>query len=551
MRKFLPVDIETTGLSFNKDTILGIGAGDSYSETARSLPPLPATAQNGKFEFKFMKKAGIPFDWQFDTLYAASILIDRPQKLDLATLANYYLNWESWKSETDKLFKKKNWVQLLKENPELQKSLRERNIYDLKSTAALTEVLQQRLEKENMTEFFYDKLMPAARMLAEVEYRGMRIDIKGIHQKLTQIDQKVAELLIKLNLWAGIEINWNSPKQLMKLLKERGYNLWIYDFKKKETVESTGVDVLERLLPNPNIQLLLDYREAAKIKGFLEGWLEEQYEGRLFPSYNMASTRTGRLSCSNPNMQQIPRDRSIRSLFIPSPGMKYVIADYSQIEPRVAAHYSQDAALLEVFTSGLDLYGSIAVNVLGTPCLPNEVKTKYPEDRKTAKEIGLSVLYGIGAKKLSSLLTKRTGRSFTEEDGRKIIRDYFKAYPGLLKFREYVEDKILCGDVLKTHYGRQFEISESKAFSQGVNTIVQSTASDACLFSQLKVDKILKQHNIEAPLVAIVHDEVIRECRQEYTQIVGAVMEAVMCDQKLNVPLKLDWVIGDSWGDKN
>lgn len=549
MKTYLPVDIETTSLDFNRGHILGIGAGENYSETARSIPPLPASCQNGRFEWKWLKKHNIPFNWAFDTLLAASILIDRPESLDLGTLASYYLGMPSWKDETDKLFKKKNWYDLYKKDVKLQEAMRTRNLYDLKATSALTERLQQKLREENMEEFFYEKLMPAARMLADVEYRGMRINLESTRQKLADIDQQLGTLLQQLKEWGG-DINFKSPIQLKKLLQQKGYDLWIYDFKKREMVESTGSDALERLLPNTSIELLLNYRKTTKLKGFLEGWIEEHFEGRLFPSYNIASTRTGRLSCSAPNLQQVPRDPSIRSLFIPSEGKKFIIADYAQIEPRIAAHYTQDEALLEVFTEGLDFYGSIACRVLGAKCAPNEVKKLLPDTRKVAKEIGLSILYGIGAAKLSSLIKKKAGIEFTKEQAGDIIKDYFKAYPRLLEFRKYVENKVMKNEILRTHYGRQFKINPDKVFSTGVNTIIQATASDACLFSQLEIDKRLNAEQINAPLVAIVHDEVIRECGMEDADKVGKIMEEVMCNQGFNAPIKLDWVIGDNWGDK-
>jgi DNA polymerase-1 len=549
--KFLPVDIETTGLQFNTGRILGIGYGETYNVGANSLPPLPATCQNGKFEYKWLKKASVPFDWQFDTLLAASILINRPDALDLGTLAAYYLGWETWKSDTDKLFKKKNWVALLEASPELQQALADRNIYDLKSTDQLTTVLLKRLEDEGMTSFFFEKLMPAARMLAETEYQGMRIDIRATQQKLADINHNIAKLKSRLDNWANMEINWNSPIQLKNFLRDRGYKLWTYDFKKRDTVESTGSVVLERLLPNDNIQLLLDYRGAIKLKGFLEGWIADNFEGRLYPSYNIANTRTGRLSCSAPNMQQIPKDKEIRSLFIPTEGKKFIIADYAQVEIRVVAHYTKDKTLLEVFEKDLDFYGSIAVNVLNVKCHPNEVKTKFPEARKIAKEIGLSVLYGIGAAKLASLIEQKAGIRFSKDQAAQVIKNYFGNYPGLLAFRNYTETKINRLEVLRTHYGRQFMIDPSRAFSQGVNTVVQSTASDACLFSQIAIDARLKELGIYAPLVAIIHDEVIRECNEKDARKVGKIMEEIMCNQGLDCPLKLDWVIGDSWGAKS
>jgi DNA polymerase I len=553
--KYVAVDIETTGLSFKKDKILGVGIGDTYHTEyfggSGEIGKLcfPATAHNGKFELKHLRAAGIPFDWQMDTLLAASILINRPKDLDLASVAQYYLGMESWKSDTDKLFKKKNWVQLLEADPKLQQALAERNVYDLKATAQLTEVLLHQLEKEGMTSFFFEKLMPAARLLADTEYRGMRIDVEATKNKLRQIEYELRQYCDKLTAWLGA-INLNSPLQLKKALHQKGYDLSIWDFKKRYVVDSTGAEALEKLLPNENIQMLLDYKSALKMQGFLQGWLDENIDGYLYPSYNIANTRTGRLSCSSPNLQQVPRDKTIRSLFIPSPGKVFVIGDYSQIEVRVAAHYTQDETLTKVFTDGLDFYGSIANNVLGVKCHPNEVKKLFPKERAVAKEIGLSILYGIGAAKLSSIIKKRTGTIFSKEECAQIIRDYFKSYPRLLQFRNYVINKIESGDIIKTKYGRQFKIDPEKGFSTGTNTIIQSTASDACLFSQLEIEKALEQLNIKAPLIGLIHDECIRECDPKDAEVVGTLMEKIMCDQGFDCPIKFEWGIGNSWGSK-
>lgn len=547
--KYTAIDIETTGLSFKKNKILGVGLDQTYYTKEFPLLKQPLTAHNMKFEIKFFRAAGIPANIQFDSMLAASILINRPQDLDLASVAQHYLGMDSWKSDTDKLFKKKNWVELLGKSEELQKALAERNVYDLKATSQLTEVLLHCLEKEGMTDFYFKKLMPAARLLADVEYRGMRIDVEATKFKLTEIEAEVHRLLIKLNEWLG-PINLNSPIQLKKVLREKGYDLWIWDFKKKQTVESTGIEALERLLPNENIQMLIDYKGAVKLKGFLEGWIEDQIDGYIYPSYNIANTRTGRLSCSAPNLQQVPRDKSIRSLFIPGPGKVYVIGDYGQIEVRVAAHYTQDEALTQVFKEGIDFYGSIAINVLGVKCPPNDVKKLYPKERMVAKEIGLSILYGIGAAKLSSQIKKKAGVLISKEKCAQIIKDYFIAYPRLLQFRNYLMNKIESGEVIKTKYGRQFRINPEKAFSTGVNTLVQGTATDACLFSQLEVEAELTQLGIYAPIIAIIHDEIIRECDPKDAKTVGEVMERIMCTQGFECPLKFEWTIGSSWGDK-
>jgi len=550
--KFSAIDIETTSLNFKTGRILGVGVIDKYYGSGEVAPIglEPHTAQNGRFEYKYLRANNFPFNWQFDTLLASSILIDRPQDLDLASLAQHYLGMESWKADTDKLFKKKNWVELLEKDPALQESLAARNIHDLKATTQLTEVLQHRLEKEGMSGFFFKKLMPAARLLADVEYRGMRINVEETKKQLTQIEEQIGHLMTRLTAWLGV-INFNSHIQLKKVLRDKGYDLWIWDFKKKKMVESVGVESLERLLPNENIQLLIDYKGAVKLKGFLQGWIDEQIDGYIYPSYNIANTRTGRLSCSQPNLQQVPRTKSIRSLFIPGPEKVFVIGDYAQIEVRVAAHYTQDEALTQIFKDDIDFYGSIAINVLGVKCHPNDVKKLYPKERRVAKEIGLSILYGIGAAKLSSQIRKKAGVIISKEKCAQIIKDYFVAYPRLLQFRNYIINKIENGEIIRTKYGRQYKIDPDKAFSTGVNTLVQGTATDACLFSQIEIDAELEQRGIYAPMIGIIHDEIIRECDPKDAQTVGEIMERIMCNQGFDCPLKFEWAVGENWGSKS
>jgi DNA polymerase I len=545
---FTPCDIETSGLKFYEHRILGVGFNDTYS--IKNVPSGPCVAHNGKFETKFFKQNNIPFQWEFDTFLAPSVLLDRPESLKLDSVAHYYLGVESWKDETSKLMKKKNWEEIHDSSSEVQSKLAERNILDLKATKDLTPILLKKLKEEGMESFFFDRLMPSARMMAEAEFLGVRIDLPKVSKKLEETLSTIQTLEKELHAWIGATINLNSPIQLMKELKGKGYNLWYYDFKTRGMKEGTGSDVLEGLLPNPNIQKLLDYRGAVKLKGYLQGWLEEHHEGRLHCSFNLANTRTGRLSASDPNLQQIPRESDIRSLFIPSEGKKFVILDAAQVEPRFAAHFSLDKALLEGFINAEDFYGSIAVKVLGAPCKPNEVKKLYPDLRKVAKEVGLSILYGIGAGKLISIIKKKAGIVYTTQQGRKIIRDYFEAYPGLLEFREYIMAQIEGGEILRTPFGRQFRIDKDKAFSTGINTIIQSTASDYCMFSQLEVNKRLEKLGIEAPLILLVHDEAVREAKPEEAHLVGKIMEEVMTEPQFKCPLKVEWAVADNWAGK-
>lgn len=593
-------DIETTGLDFNRNEILGVAVNEKfYEEGEQFAAPESLSFHNGKFDIKFLTKR-FGNEWikryHFDTLLASSILIDKPASLALDAVAEHYLGVPSWKDETNQLFKRKNWVELLRNDPATYAKVKARAIKDLEVTKQLTTELLARLERENLTSFFFHKIMPAARMLAEVEYLGIGFNDEAATQKLVDINQKIEVLEKELSAWAKTgphclsfeilsakntsdsyvinknyrrsnkyaqwsivrekatfdpakEINWSSPKQVIRALMAKGIEPLHYDYVKKVRIHSSADPALSQF-DDPNVKKLLEHRSLVKLKGYIEGWKEAAYNGRIHCSYNMANTRTGRLSCSEPNLQQVPRDKSVRSLFVPSQGKVFVIADYAQIEPRVVAHYSQDEALQEVFTSKLDFYGSIAVRVLGAACKPNEVKEKFPQLRQVAKVIGLSILYGIGPAKLSDFIKLQTGIEISKDDCKGIIDEYFRSYPGLLEFRKYIERKVYANHTLTTHYGRKFKIDPERVFATGVNTIVQSTASDALLFSQVEINRRLEKAGIKAPVVALIHDEVIREADPKDIDAVKKIMSDVMLNQGFNCPLEVEIAVGDSWAAK-
>lgn len=540
------IDIETTGLDPHRDEILGVGIGSQYCLGVPSANwPEEACYQNGKFDLRFLRVHGYNLPpYTFDTKLAASLLLDRPDSLSLGSLATHYLGVENWKDSTDAIFKKKDWAKKL--TPEQKHLIALRNMNDLEYTSQLQAVLDQKLKKEGSAAYFYKYTMPAARLLLDVECRGMGINYVELVCKKVEVELKISKMLWDLNHIIGKKINWNSPKQILELLKEKEIRPQSYNYKKKEVTISTCDEALQSIRDaHPIIPLILQYREQKKLLEFLDTWSEKQYEGRIYPTYNLANTRTGRLSCSEPNLQQVPRDKEIRSLFIPTEGTQFVICDYAQIEPRIAAHYSQDKALTDVFVNKLDFYGSIANRVLGVDCAPNEVKARFPEKRQLAKVIGLSILYGIGAKKLSNFIRIQAGVDYSEAECRAIIREYFMAYPGLQQLRDRVEERVEDKGYITNHYGRKIRIDEWKIFSTGVNSLIQSSASDSCLFAQLPLSGDPK-----AALVAIVHDEVIYEVEPSYTKEFIAKLSKSMLNQGYNCPLDIEIKTGYDWGIK-
>jgi DNA polymerase I-like protein with 3'-5' exonuclease and polymerase domains len=548
--KYTVVDLETSGLDFNRETILIEGIGNKQYVTQYGYCytlPEACTGHNLKFDIKFLNAKIRDNRWtsryRFDTMLAASVLINRPESLALDSVAKHYLRLESWKDETNKYFKQKKWW----EDAKKLAAVADRNAKDLQATALLTDRLIIELEREGSTEFFFKKIMPAARLLTDVEMRGMAIDLKQTENLLNRYRITSGFKVHKLNGWAGKEINWNSPKQILDALKSKNLNPvgYVYDHGTRIEKASSSADALSRLPASPEVDMLREYKKEVKIIAFLEDWLVREYSGRIYPTFNLANTRTGRLSCSEPNLQQVPRDKQIRSLFIAPPGKVLGVIDMAQIEVRVVAHFSQDPTLIAMFNESLDFYGLIAQRVLGYKGAANDLKKENPKLREIAKTIGLSILYGIGSEKLSNSVEAKTGEVLGRDRCKKIIRDYFEGFPGLRKFKDEVARLADVGHVFTTPFGRKFKFSPDEVYMKGVNTLCQSTASDAVLFSQLAfVD------DPRGKLVSLVHDEVIYELEPTTAEEFMHDLEKGMCTQPLKVPLKAEWKIGNSWGIK-
>ena len=345
------------------------------------------------------------------------------------------------------------------------------------------------------------------------------------------------------------EFNWNSPTQVLYALKEIGIEPLRYDFKERIHKESSASEVLEEYTDRGRfIPGLLRLRTAEKQASMLQSYkeLENTKTHRLHGSFNITSTATGRLSSSKPNMQNQDRSPAIRSLFVPTPGKVLIIGDLAQIEVRVAAHYSQDPKLMEMFFKEEDFYGKIATEVLGTQCTPNEVKKRFPEDRAVAKVIGLSILYGTGAKRLQSAIKRGAGRDYSEQHCRAIIKDYFKNFEGLKELQKRIERAIIEKGYLTNLFGRKLYIKPEDSFMHGANYLLQSTASDFMLFTQLRLD------DTKSDLIALVHDELIRECTPESVDSVITECKQAVEESGLSwrVPMKLDIKACNNWGEK-
>lgn len=588
------LDIETTGLDFTSDSIRGVGLywrrpTDNQTEqywftdlieASRCIDSLKTLycaqfiMQNGKFDVKFLHQAGINVECAFDTMLAARLLKDRPHKLSLDSLVSYFLGLPSWKGDVDF------------QTDDLE-ALGQYCLVDCEMTFRLYDVLRLKLEEEGQLEFFETKLMPASRMLADVEFGGMALNWPAVRDLKCELAREATELQCQLDAmeapallkWSEQEMNrkaaktkdaakalaryrklppqfnWGSPKQVLWLMKHHYANCVVWSPTKKERVESSNDEALEQNPTIPFCNVLRDLREREKLIGALDGYeeIKSKTTGHIHCNFNLHVTETGRLSSSSPNLQNVDRGARVRGLFTAAPGSVLLIADLAQIEVRMAAHYSRDPRLIEMFHKGEDFYGVIATELLRADCAPNEVKTRYPKLRAVAKVIGLSILYGVGAKRLRDGIKRAAGIEYSYSESAGIIRDYFERFEGLKDLRMRVDRKLTRDGYLTGLFGRRLYVGQDDIYMHGVNYLLQNSASDLMLFRQLEINERASEMCLNQRLVSLVHDELLREVVPHHAaqlkDLVVEVMERTQ-DIEFKTPLKVDLVVGLNWASK-
>ncbi len=391
--------------------------------------------------------------------------------------------------------------------------------------------------------------MPAAAVLADMELVGFKIDREGIRRYGEQLAELEREYAERIYYAAGGEFNINSPKQLGEVLFDR---LGLPSGKKTKTGYSTSADVLEKLRPyNPIIDDILDYRQVAKLRStYAEGLLREADEtGRIHTTFKQTGTATGRLSSTEPNLQNIPikteLGREFRRYFIPE-NENYVLidADYSQIELRILAHISGDENMTEAFVSENDIHTSTASKIFGVPADSITI-----EMRKRAKAINFGILYGMGDFRLSNDL------HITIKQAKQYIESYLAGYPKIAEYLDRVKAEARENGYVTTMMGRRRYIPELagknknlQAFGERVamNSPIQGSAADIIKLAMINVSKKLKE--IDARLILQVHDELLiesaRDCAEQAMQILQTEMENAV---KLTVPLTVDINSGENW----
>ena len=416
----------------------------------------------------------------------------------------------------------------------------------------LKPVLQEKLKEQGMERLYEEIELPLCAVLSDMERTGVTVDREALSEFGTRLNSQIEQVQNTVYTLAGEEFNINSTKKLGEILFEK---LGLPPVKKTKTGYSTNADVLEKLRPkHPIIDAILEYRMLTKLSStYADGLLKVIAEdGRIHTTFQNMVTATGRLSSTEPNLQNIPVRRElgseIRKMFVAGEGCVLVDADYSQIELRVLAHIADDANMQAAFLSGEDIHAVTASQVFHVP-----LEEVTPEMRRNAKAVNFGIVYGISAWSLSQDI------GVFPEEAKAYMDAYLENYAGVRAYMKNIVEQAREQGYVTTLYGRRRYLPELKSsnynlrsFGERValNTPIQGTAADIIKLAMIRVDAALKQAGLQAKLILQVHDELIVECPREETAQAAEILEREMQQVvQLKVPLLVEAKQGASWYD--
>ena len=485
-------------------------------------------------------------DAVFDAGLAAYLLQPNQSEYEYDTLAKVYLD-VTLPSDKEMLGKEKLGYFSF-EDEKVQKWMAYQAIVPYKIKSVLREKL-----KETGMESLYDEMeLPCLYALYEMEKNGIRVDGEALHQYGKKLRTRIEELTAEIHAMAGEEFNINSPKKLGEILFEK---LGLKNGKKTKTGYSTSAEVLEKLKnAHPIIPKILEYRQLTKLNSTyaegLTGYIRA--DGRIHGKFHQTVTVTGRISSADPNLQNIPTrmplGREIRKVFIPEEGSVFVDADYSQIELRVLAHMSGDAALIAAYQADEDIHAITASQVFDVPL--DQVDSTL---RRKAKAVNFGIVYGISSFGLGQDL------DISRKEAEGYIEKYFATYGKVKEFLDRTVEDAKKNGYTVTMFGRRRPIPElassnfmTRSFGEraAMNAPVQGTAADIIKIAMVRVNRRLKEEHLQSKLVLQIHDELIIETKKEELEIVQKILvEEMMHAADLTVPLLVDANVGDSWYD--
>ena len=578
--ELIAFDTETTSLNYMDAELVGVSfcieEGEAaYVPVAHDYPDAPAqlsrefvldalkpilesdtvikVGQHIKYDKNVLANYDITLNGiGFDTMLESYVLNSTAQRHDMDSLALAYLGHKTIHFEeiAGKGAKQLTFNQI---------SLEEAGPYaaeDADITLRLHNAIWTKLKEiPELKNLLIDVEVPLACVLSRMEQEGVLIDSQRLRQQSQDLATRIAELESEVHEEAGEPFNLGSTKQLQHVLFEK-MSLPIIK-KTPKGAPSTSEDVLQELaLEYPLPKKIMEYRGLTKLKNTYTDKLPKMINhrtGRVHTSYHQAVTATGRLSSTDPNLQNIPirneEGRRVRQAFVPREGNKFVAADYSQIELRIMAHLSGDKGLLDAFAHGKDIHKATASEVFGVPL--DEVTT---EQRRSAKAINFGLIYGMSAFGLSKQL------NIPRNEAQKYMDLYFERYPGVLEYMDSTRESAKEKGYVETVFGRRLYLPDIKASNgarrkgaerAAINAPMQGTAADIIKMAMIKVDDwIRKNASDDVTMMMQVHDELVFEIKEDkvetYVSTITALMESAAT---LNVPLVVEAGVGENWDE--
>ncbi|CAN5433316.1 DNA polymerase I [soil metagenome] len=508
-------------------------------------------AQNFKYDYLVLLRSGLKVKGPvFDTMVAA-YLLDASQKLSMDALAKMYLNYEPVS------------IQSLIGKGKLQKSMSELPFEEIADyacedadvTLQLYKLFRIKLDEDKLTEIAQEIEFPLIRVLAEMERAGVSIDVDMLNEFSEELTKDLDALEMEIFEKTEVEFNLNSPKQLGDVLFDK---LKLPSGKKTKTGQySTNERVLTTLAAEYEVpSLVLDYRSLSKLRSTYVDALPKlvnENTGRIHTELNQTVAATGRLSSSNPNLQNIPirtqRGREIRKAFVPAEGFKILAADYSQVELRVIASISQDQNMMHAFKNNEDIHARTAKEIFGL----DSFEDVTPNHRRKAKEVNFGIPYGVSAYGLAN----RLGISNTE--GKEMIEQYFDRFPGIQNYIDETVRQAKDDGFVTTLMGRRRYIPDInsrnwnvRGFAErtAINMPIQGTAADIIKLAMIQIQNYLQDNKYQSRMLLQVHDELIFEIANEEEEFLPLKIKEMMQNAyTLDVPLEVEMGLANNWLD--
>lgn len=555
-----PLTANLVGLSFcyEKNTAFYVSVPEGGEhKIANEFKPffendsIEKVAQNLKYDYKVLAKYEVEVKAPYFDTMLAHYLLEPDQRHNMDVLAQNYLNYSTISIET--LIGKKGKNQLSMRQAPLDKVC-DYACEDADITWQLKLLFEKELEGTHLVKLFQEIEQPLIPVLAAMEMEGVKIDIEALHDFSKELEERIIQLNSNVQAVAGTPFNLASPKQLGQVLFEH-LKLVEKPKKTKTGQYSTSEETLQKLKGKHEIiDDILEFRQLQKLKSTYVDALPElatENEQRIHTTYQQAVAATGRLSSTNPNLQNIPirseKGREVRKAFVPrNENFTLLAADYSQIELRLMAHLSQDESMIEAFRNGEDIHAATAAKVYQVPL--EEVSR---EQRSHAKMVNFGIIYGISAFGLAQRLgIKRT-------EAKEIIESYFAQYPKVKEYMDKSIERARENGYVETIMGRQRQLKDINsrngvmrgyAERNAINAPLQGSAADIVKIAMIEVQKVFEKENFQSKMLLQVHDELVFDAHLDELEIIKPLIRQKMEEAvQLSIPLEVDMGIGASW----